>query len=396
MSSESDKVTGTEIVPAMDEKTYDRIANEAIKKLASKAGKMAAAKMTPEQRSERARNAAESRWFKNSPRATHAGTLELAGHSIACVVLDDGRRVLATSSFIHAIGRTGKIKQATGGDAEEGSSYCPPPFLPSDNLKPFADKHLEAPTANPGESCSDLPPFLLANNLKPFIGKHLEAAAATSLTYKSIRGTLGYGYEASLLPAVCRIYIDARRANVLNNKQKHVAEACEILLCALANVGIDALIDEATGFQYSRTRDALQKLLEQYVSRELARWERTFELDFYRHIYRLKRWDFDPDSSKRTPYVAHITVDLTYDRIHPDLLRELKLMRIEGNKPNSKLHQWLATGPNGGHPRLKQHLEGVVALMSVATSWNQFKEWVDRRYPKYNETPWLPFSENDD
>ena len=49
----------------------------------------------------------------------------------------------------------------------------------------------------------------------------------------------------------------------------------------------------------------------------------------------------------------------------------------------------------GGHPRLKQHLEGVIALMSVATDWDQFEEWVDRRYPKYNETMKLPFPDTD-
>jgi hypothetical protein len=194
---------------------------------------------------------------------------------------------------------------------------------------------------------------------------------------------------------VCRIYLDARRAKKLTSQQKHIAEACEILLSALASVGIDALVDEATGFQYDRPREALQKLLEQYVSRELARWERTFEPDFYRHLYRLKNWAFNPTSSKRTPQVARLTVDLTYDRIHPDLLRELKQVRGEGNKPSSKLHQWLTTGPTGGHPRLKQHLEGVVALMSVAGNWDQFSEWVDRRYPKYNETMRLPFGDSE-
>lgn len=365
MSSKSDKVTGTEIVPETKDEIYDRIVNETIKNLASKAGKMAAERMTPEQRSERARNAAESRWFKNAPRATHTGVLNLAGRPLACVVLEDGRRALTTGSFMEAIGRTGRPRTAAMAESDEGSRFKPPLFL-------------------------------LADNLKPFVDKHLEAASATPIAYKSSRGTLGYGYEASLLPAVCRIYIDARRANALTSQQKHIAEACEILLSALANVGIDALVDEATGFQYSRTRDALQKLLEQYVSRELARWEKTFEADFYRHIYRLKGWPFNPESSKRTPYVARITVDLTYDRIHPDLLQELKQMRIEGNKSNSRLHQWLTTGPNGGHPRLKQHLEGVVALMSVATSWNQFEEWMDRRYPKCNETLRLPFPESGD
>ena len=339
--------------------------DKAAESMASKGGKAAAAKMTPEERSERAKKAAEGRWLKNTPQATHSGQLELAGHSIACVVLADGRRVLSTVSFTQAIGRTGKQKNATETEAEDGSSF-------------------------------KTPPFLLADNLKPFVEKHLPDASATPIAYRSSRGTIGYGYEASLLPVVCRIYLDARRDKVLNNRQKHVAEACEILLSALASVGIDALVDEATGFQYSRTRDALQKLLEQYVSRELARWERTFEPEFYQHMYRLKKWSPSSASNKRTPQAARLTVDLTYDRIHPDLLKELKQVRDGGNKPHSKLHQWLSVGPNGGHPRLKQHLEGVVSLMSVAASWEQFKEWVDRRYPKFNETMRLPFPEIED
>jgi uncharacterized protein YjiS (DUF1127 family) len=243
---------------------------------------------------------------------------------------------------------------------------------------------------------SKTPPFLQAENLKPFLEKHLDSPTAAPIAYRPTQGTVGYGYEAKLLPAVCRIYLDARREKKLTHKQKHIADACEILLSALANVGIDALVDEATWFQYDRTRDALQKLLEQYVSRELARWERTFEPDFYRHIYRLKGWPFNPGSSKRTPAIARITVDLIYDRIHPDLLRELKQVRSDGNKPNSKLHQWLTTGPNGGHPRLKQHHEGVVSLLSVASDWDQLQDWVDRRYPKYNETKRLPFAEDQD
>jgi hypothetical protein len=145
---------------------------------------------------------------------------------------------LSTVSFIQAIGRTGKIQTAT--ETEDGSS-------------------------------SKVPPFLLAENLKPFLDKHLSDACASPIAYRSSRGTIAYGYEASLLPVVCRIYLDARRAKALTSKQKHIAEACEILLSALASVGIDALVDEATGFQYDRPREALQKLLEQYVSRELDR-----------------------------------------------------------------------------------------------------------------------------
>lgn len=199
-----------------------------------------------------------------------------------------------------------------------------------------------------------------------------------------------------MLPLLCNVYLAARRDKKLTHKQKHIADTCEVLLGALAQVGIDALVDEATGFQYSRARDALQKLLARYVSKELARWERTFEIDFYRHMYRLKGWAFDPASAKRTHAAARLTVNLTYDRIHPDLLKELKSVRNEGGKPGGKLHQWLTTGAAGGHPRLKQHLEGVTALMSVAKTWDQFKDWIDQRYPELNKTMRIPFPHPED
>lgn len=339
------------------------IEQESVNAFASKGGKAAAANMTPEERRERAKKAAEKRWAKDLPGATHIGELLLAGSKIECAVLADGRRVLSTKSFIQAIGRTGNVK--TSAKTEDGAFFKTPPFLTAENLKPFVDRHLSQSSTEP-------------------------------ITYRTMAGGIAYGYEASFLPVVCRIFLDARREKQLDRRQQHIADACEILLTGLANVAIDALVDEATGFQYARTRDALQKLLEQYVSRELARWERTFELDFYRNIYRLKGWPFNPASNKRTPLVAKITVNLTYDRIHPDLLKELKQVRSEGKKPHSKLHQWLTTEPTGGHPRLKQHLEGIVALMSVARSWEQFQEWVDRRYPRHGDTLRIPLPDYDE
>jgi hypothetical protein len=331
--------------------------------IASLGGKARAAKMTPAERKESARKAAEARWAAKLPRATHTGDLNLAGHMIACAVLEDGRRVLSQESFMAAIGRTGRAKTAAMSD--DGNFFKTPAFLAADNLKPFVEQYLTS-------------------------------ASTTPIVYRPRTGDRGYGYEAKLLPLVCNVYLAARREKKLIHKQRHIAEACEVLLSALAQVGIDALVDEATGFQYSRARDELQRLLARYVSRELARWERTFQVDFYQHICRLKGWKFDPGSTKRTPALAWITADLIYDRIHPDLLKELKTVRGELGKPRQKLHQWLTTFPGGGHPRLKQHNEGVTALLSVARTWGQFQEWVDERYPKLNQTLRIPFPEDPD
>ena len=43
-----------------------------------------------------------------------------------------------------------------------------------------------------------------------------------------------------------------------------------------AKVGLIALIDEATGYQYERETDALQIKLRTFIAAELREWEKTF------------------------------------------------------------------------------------------------------------------------
>lgn len=139
------------------------MANEqpmAAESMASKGGKARAAKMTPEERSEASRRAAEARWAAKLPKATHMGELNLAGHNIACAVLGDGRRVISQQSFIQAIGRTGSLR--TAARTEDGDFFKTPAFLAADNLKPYVDRYLES-------------------------------ASTTPIVYRPIRGDCGYG-----------------------------------------------------------------------------------------------------------------------------------------------------------------------------------------------------------
>ncbi len=60
---------------------------------------------------------------------------------------------------------------------------------------------------------------------------------------------------------LCKVYLDARENKVLKTQQLPLARASEILLLGLSNIGITALIDEATGYQYEREKNELQKIL---------------------------------------------------------------------------------------------------------------------------------------
>jgi hypothetical protein len=109
-------------------------------------------------------------------------------------------------------------------------------------------------------------------------------------------------------------------------------------------------------------------------------------------MYRLRGWSYDPTSVKRPGCVAYYTVDLTYDRLAPDLFKELKEKTDRDAKGRLKhrLHRWLTT--DYGHPRLRQHLEGVTVLMKISRSWEEFYYRLNQVYPKLNETALLPFT----
>src|SRR5262245_31476836 len=82
--------------------------------MASLGGKASAAKLTPSERRDRARLAAEARWSANLPVATDEGPLNIAGKTIYCAVLNDERRVLNQETFLLSIGRSAKAKAGTG------------------------------------------------------------------------------------------------------------------------------------------------------------------------------------------------------------------------------------------------------------------------------------------
>ena len=44
------------------------------------------------------------------------------------------------------------------------------------------------------------------------------------------------------------------------------------------------------------------------------------------------------------------------------------------------------------HPALAQHLYAIIGFMRVATSWKQFKEIVQKAFPKKGETLFLPMA----
>lgn len=343
-----------------DERDQASEAGQALSELgAAKGGRARAAKLSPEERKEIARQAAEARWAtsRKTPslvRATHEGQLHIGDKTIPCAVTEDGTRLLTQQGFLVAIGRSGK------------------------------------PAAGRGSVVEKVAPFLALDNLKTFISKELESSTYPVL-FKPAQGSKAWGYRAELLPKVCEVYLKARDAGVLLKNQEKFARACDTLMRALAHVGIVALVDEATGYQDVRDRHALQAILDAFLRKELAAWAERFPKAFYQEIFRLRGWEWHSISTKRPRMVGKLTKDIVYARLTPGILKELedRNPRNESWHRKARHHQWLTE--DIGHPALAQHLHAVIAFMRVSSSWGQFYTMLNQAFPKRGDTLELPF-----
>ncbi len=317
-----------------------------------------AQKLSDEERSAIARRGAAARWSGGMPKATHAGELHIGDTVLTCAVLDSGERVLSQNTFVRAIGRQGNLKTSI----VEAEDFEIPTFLSAQNLKPFLPKDI-ASTSTPVR----------------FVG--LVGGGA---------GRLQLGYKADLLATVCEVYQDARDARKLLPSQEAIADACKLLYRGFANVGIVALVDEATGYQEIRDRLALQKILDAYLRKELAAWAKRFPDEFYKELFRLRGWPWPPVNMQGPRVVAKYTNDLVYARLAPDLLAELEARnpKNERGRRRAKHHMWLTD--EIGLPALAQHLHAITALMRASDGWDAFKQLVDRALPVRTDLSDLP------
>ena len=238
-----------------------------------------------------------------------------------------------------------------------------------------------------------IPQLLETRAIKSIINNDLVAGLKSPILFKNpVGGGNASGYPATILPELCKIVLEARRQGVLSPHQETLAERCQILIEGLATVGVIALVDEATGYQQIREQRALAKILEQYIAPELLPWSKTFPMEFYEELCRLRGW---PSilSVKRPSVIGRYTNQFVYERLAPGVLEKLREQNPkgpEGYRPN-KHHQWLT--PEHGHPKLKEHLAAVIALMRAAPNWGAFLRSIQRAFPKFGDQSSLPLEE---
>lgn len=335
----------------------------------ARGGLARAAKLSSDQRSEIARNAATKRWeatqkaADSMPRVLESfkSKITVAGMLIPCAV------VMGPEGIQRVLSETG-VTNAVLGDRSGASK-------------------------RKKEAGALLPIFVAPRQLEPFITKDILDGPLKPIDYLD-GDRVVRGYDTSVLTAVCNVWLEARAKGALQAQQLDKAMQAEILMRALADTAVVALVDEATGYQAVRPQNALQSYLELVIRRELAVWARKFPDEFYENIYKLKGWTWPGMSKNRYSVVANYTTNLIYDRLGPGITEELinKTPMNEKGYRSNRLHQWLTE--DVGDPMLATHLHSILMFQRLAIAngygWKRFLHMVDQVLPRRGNTLELP------
>lgn len=269
----------------------------------------------------------------NLPIARWQGTLNITQDGVSCYVLDDGRRIISRTAATHVL-TDGK----GGGNLES--------YLSVEGVK----EHIPA----------DLP------------GKLVEFAIP-EVTNKKVQGM-----SAETFIEICKAYVSGMSAGTLKTeRQQQIAIKSAMFLSACAGVGLIALIDEATGYQYERAQDALQVKMKLFLEDEMRKWEKTFPDKLWEEFGRLTNWKGPLRS--RPKYWGKLVMELVYGYLDPDVSAWLKK---NAPKPTGgqNYHQWLSS--QYGLKKLVEHLWMLIGVASTCTAMSELRQRMAEKYGK--------------
>lgn len=275
--------------------------------------------------------------------------IRIGDAEIECYVLDDETRVLTQATFLEAMGRHRKANVRDEGGEER------------------------------------LPAILQGKSIKPFISNDL-IEKSQPVQFQLPSGSIASGYRAEILPMVCEVFLQARDAGVLPHNQRHIAVQADILIRALAQVGIIALVDEATGYQINRGHVALRVLLEKYITEGFQKWIQMFPDSFFAELDRL--YNNAPTTPRSRPqYYGGFINKYVYDPIeHGYVKSKLNELNItDDGKRRARFHQWLT---DEGRAVLTRQIGKVEGIMEMCDDIEHFKR-VAKKQKAISVAPYL-------
>ncbi len=279
---------------------------------------------------------------ENEPKNTKIGPLEkprkvwgrgpvrFGDVEIDCYVLDDGTPVLSKGKMMLALDRKWK-----------------------------------------GSSRSERPNFIGAMNLQPFVRPELDKLLEGMEFLDG--GKRLSGYDAKILPHICKLYRDAAKADVLRPNQMQTAQKCEILSDAFSIVGITALIYEQLGYEKVKNPDAFRYLIESYLEPEIRKWSKEFPDEFFSQLDRI--YGNQHTTPKNRPqYYAKFIRKYVYDPLEKGaVLRELDARNPVTDKGYRKHRHHSGLSEKVGLPALRAMVWQVIGALKLAGNKRKFE-----------------------
>jgi hypothetical protein len=260
--------------------------------------------------------------------------------AVDCYVLEDGTRVLSKRGMVHML--------SAGTKAGE--------------------------SIDSGDLGSEHKPSNLGQYLKRLPSRFAGLAVSTNVEFILPGGRVGHGIDTKTVTAICRAYVEAQLAGELRESQRHLAQHAMELLSASADVGVAALVDEATGYEKVRPDGDMAKIFRD----AMGVWQEAFSPELVRYLCRLgiageKNATWTSGSCPRPLAQAFRQI---YDLIlGKQAARELKKRNPEP-RYGSNHHQWLT---DEARALLKQNMGVVLCCARTSNSraefWQRLKDF---------------------
>lgn len=284
--------------------------------------------------------------ISDTPKATHWGELEIGDTVLPCYVLENGERVFSLKGVV-----VGLIETEGGQLAE---------YIKVKSLKSFLSKEL-----TPAEN-GTIPSLIRFDTGGHAFSKH----------------ALGLPVEQFI--DLCRAYSEAAEAEEygkikLTERQKQIATNANRFLRACSKIGVVALVDEATGYQYDRAEDALQFKLKLYLEEEMRQWEKTFPDELWQEFGHLTNWK--GSLHQRPKYWGKLVMELIYNYLDKDVADWLK-NNVPRPQKGQNYHQWLSS--QYGLKKLVEHIWMLIGMARSCSTMRELRERMAIQYGRQN------------
>jgi hypothetical protein len=238
-----------------------------------------------------------------------------------------------------------------------------------------------------GTEGGQLAKYIKVKTIKPFLPFDLQPQEGDSIPALRKFDTGGDGFTkfaqgitVERFMDLCAAYSEAADApdNQLTERQAETAARARAFLRATAKVGIVALVDEATGYQFDREEDALQFKLQLYLAEEMRPWEKTFPDDLWKEFGRLTGWK--GPVHQRPKYWGKLVMELVYGYLDADVADWLKQ---HAPKPRfgQNYHQWLTS--QYGLRKLVEHIWMLIGMARTCSTIMELREKMGEQFGRH-------------